>query len=41
MAKEKKQVKLPEIGQWPDKIAPLAIVAGAVLTTVGFLLAFF
>ena len=41
MAKEKKQVKLPEMGQWPDKVAPIAIVAGALLTTVGFLLAFF
>lgn len=41
MATKKKQAKLPEMGQWPDKVAPLAIVAGVLLTTVGFLLAFF
>ena len=38
--KAKKAVKLPEAGQWPDKVALPALVAGAVLTTVGFLMAF-
>ena len=37
---ERKKVKLPEAGQWPDKAALPALVAGAVLTTVGFLMAF-
>ena len=36
----KKQVKLPEAGQWPDKVALPALVLGAVLTTVGVLMAF-
>ena len=36
----KKSVKLPEAGQWPDKVALPAFVAGAVLTTAGFLMAF-
>ncbi len=36
----KKKVKLPEAGQWPDKVAMPALAAGAVLTTVGFLMAF-
>ena len=40
MAKEKKPPVLPEAGQWPDKVAPVALVAGAVLTTIGFLLTF-
>ena len=35
-----KSVKLPESGQWPDKIAPWALLAGAVLSTIGFLMAF-
>ncbi len=35
-----KPVKLPEAGQWPDKIAPWALLAGIVLSTVGFLMAF-
>ena len=35
-----KKVKLPEAGQWPDKLAVPALVVGAVLTTVGFLMAF-
>ena len=35
-----KKVKLPEAGQWPDRAALPALAAGAVLTTVGFLLAF-
>ena len=36
----KKKVKLPEAGQWPDKVVLPALAAGAVLTTVGFLMAF-
>ena len=35
-----KKVKVPEAGQWPDKLALPAIAAGALLTTVGFLMAF-
>ena len=35
-----KSVKLPEAGQWPDKVAPWALLAGAVLSTIGFLMAF-
>lgn len=35
-----KKVKVPEAGQWPDKIALPALAVGAVLTTVGFLMAF-
>lgn len=42
MAKEtNKALKLPEAGQWPDKLAPVALGVGAVLSTIGFLLAFF
>lgn len=37
----KKPQTLPEAGQWPDKLAPWALLAGALLSTVGFLLAFF
>lgn len=33
-------VKLPEVGQFPDKIAPFALIAGMILTTIGFLMAF-
>ena len=33
--------KLPEAGQWPDRVAPVAVVLAAVLTTLGFLMAFF
>lgn len=36
-----KALKLPEVGQWPDKIFPIVAVAGIVLTTLGFLMAFF
>lgn len=36
----KKALKLPEAGQHPDKIAPVLLLIGAVLTTVGFLMAF-
>ena len=39
--KEKPPVKLPEFGQWPDKAFPAAMVLAAVMTTVGFLMAFF
>ena len=35
-----KPVKLPEAGQWPDKVAPWALLAGIVLSTLGFLMAF-
>ena len=35
-----RQVKLPEAGQWPDRVVVPALVAGAALTTVGFLMAF-
>lgn len=38
---EEKTTKLPEAGRCPDKLVPPAIVAGALLTTVGFLAAFF
>ena len=38
--KTKKALQLPEAGQWPDRIAPAVLVAGAVLSTIGFLLAF-
>ncbi len=36
-----KTLKLPEAGQWPDKLVAPALIAGAVLTTIGFLMAFF
>ncbi len=32
--------KLPEAGQWPDKLLLPALIAGGILTTIGFLLAF-
>ena len=35
-----KTAKVPEAGQWPDKLAFPALVAGAVLSTAGFLAAF-
>ncbi|WP_251178444.1 cytochrome c biogenesis protein [Adlercreutzia agrestimuris] len=41
MANAKKSQALPEGGQWPDTIAFWATLAGAVLTTIGFLMAFF
>ena len=40
VGKPGKKAKLPEAGQWPDKLAIPAFAAGAVLTTIGFLLAF-
>ena len=36
-----KKVNVPEAGQWPDKLALPAMVTGALLTTAGFLMAFF
>ncbi len=33
-------LKLPEAGQWPDKVAPWALLIGALVSTVGFLMAF-
>ena len=38
--KKKRELVLPEAGQWPDKIAPWIALAGAIITTIGFLLAF-
>ena len=38
--RKKEALKLPEVGQWPDRMAPVVGVAGLVLTTVGFLMAF-
>ena len=38
--KQGKPVKLPDAGGWQDAIAVPAAVAGAVLTTLGFLMAF-
>ena len=35
-----KEVKIPEAGQWPDRVVVPALALGAVLTTVGFLMAF-
>ena len=35
MSEKKKAPKLPEAGQWPDRIAPAVLVAGIVLSTVG------
>lgn len=40
MSEQKKALKLPEAGQWPDRIAPWLLLVGAILTTVGFLMAF-
>ena len=37
---KRRAAKLPEGGQWPDRIAPWVLLAGAVLTTIGFLMAF-
>lgn len=38
--KQKKSLTLPEAGQWPDKLAPVLLAVGALLTTIGFLMAF-
>ena len=40
MEKDTKTRKLPEAGQWPDRVAIPALIVGAVLTTAGFLMAF-
>ena len=40
MAKGKPK-KLPEIGQWPDKLVPAAIVGACLFLVAGFLMAFF
>ncbi|MEE8722686.1 MAG: cytochrome c biogenesis protein CcsA [Eggerthellaceae bacterium] len=37
---QKKKRPVPEAGQWPDKLLVPVLVAGVVLTTVGFLMAF-
>ena len=37
---ERRASNVPEAGQWPDKFTVPALALGAVLTTVGFLLAF-
>lgn len=36
----KKTVRVPESGQWPDRVSVPALAAGALLTTAGFLMAF-
>ena len=36
-----KKLKLPEAGQWPDKLVVPGLIAGAVVSTVGVLMAFF
>lgn len=38
--KGKKALVLPEAGQWPDRIASPLLIVGTVLTTIGFLMAF-
>ena len=38
--KAKRAVKLPESGQWPDRVAPIALGVGGLLLVVGFLMAF-
>ncbi|MDY3129951.1 MAG: cytochrome c biogenesis protein CcsA [Berryella intestinalis] len=42
MSKEAKgRFRVPEAGQWPDRLVVFAAIAGAVLTTLAFLDAFF
>lgn len=36
-----KPAKLPEMGQWPDRIAPIVMIVGIVFCAAGVLLAFF
>lgn len=36
----KKPSRLPEAGQWPDKLAMVLLPLGAVVSTIGFLMAF-
>lgn len=38
--KAKKALKLPESGQWPDSVVPIALVGAAVFLVAGFLMAF-
>ena len=38
--KAKRAVKLPESGQWPDRVAPIALGVGGLLLVIGFLMAF-
>ena len=40
MARETKPSKLPVAGLWPDRIAPIAALVGAIIASIGFLLAF-
>ncbi len=40
MKEKTREVKLPEAGQWPDRMAPVILGVGIVLSTLGFLLAF-
>lgn len=41
MTEKKNKVRaVPEAGQWPDRLASVALAVGALLTTIGFLLAF-
>lgn len=41
MSEKGKGRPVPEAGQWPDKVVPIALVVAIVGTTVGFLMAFF
>ena len=38
--KAQKKPRLPEAGQWPDRLAVPALIGGALFATVGFLMAF-
>lgn len=38
--KAKRAVKLLESGQWPDRVAPIALGVGGLLLVIGFLMAF-
>ena len=33
--------KIPEMGQWPDKLVPAALIAGVVFSIAGLFMAFF
>ncbi len=37
---DRKQPRLPEAGQWPDRLVPAALGVGALLAVAGFLMAF-
>ena len=41
MANKSNKYKLPEMGQWPDKLVPAAVIAAAALVILGLYLAFF